>query len=177
MDKRYYTRLRSVYLPATCRLIFIAESPPASGKYFYDPSGKVTEPLFSAMMKHVLQFSPRTKTEGLELFKQSGYVLLDATYTPVNNGLSEKARDETIVRDYTRLTQHLLSLDADRQVPILLIKKNVRILLESRLLKDQFKVLNNGRIVPFPGYCDRNRQRFADEVERMFRNIGLRRKP
>lgn len=168
MDEHYYAKLRSVYLPATCRLIFIAESPPVSGKYFYDPAGKVTEPLFSAMMKHVFQFSPHTKTEGLELFKQSGYVLLDATYTPVNDAPSEKERDATIVRDYSNLTRHLLFLNADRKVPILLIKKNVCMLLESRLLRDRFKVINDGKIVPFPA-CGQQ-TRFAKVIESILRN-------
>lgn len=169
MDEVYYTRLRSAYLPTTCRLIFIAESPPTSGKYFYDPSGKVTEPLFSAMMKHVLRRLPDTKAEGLELFRQSGYILVDATYTPVNKGLSKKARDETITRDYSHLTQYLLRLSPDRQIPILLLKANVCRLLESRLLNDQFNVINNRKIVPFPAFGQQSK--FAQVIEGMLSNI------
>jgi hypothetical protein len=36
----------------------VLESPPKSGKYFYSPEGLVSEPLFSAMMKGVLEIKP-----------------------------------------------------------------------------------------------------------------------
>ncbi len=46
MDKEYYLKLRNKYLPESLKIIFILESPPASGKYFYNETGKTTEPLF-----------------------------------------------------------------------------------------------------------------------------------
>ena len=46
-------RLRRAYTPERLKLAIVAESPPASGKYFYDDKGKVSEPLFAALMQHV----------------------------------------------------------------------------------------------------------------------------
>jgi hypothetical protein len=65
-----------------------------SGKYFYDPEGLTTEPLFSAMMKEVLELSPQTKHEGLSEFAARDYPLLDATYTPVNIPGQQKRAEE-----------------------------------------------------------------------------------
>jgi len=31
--------------------VIIAELPPISGKYFYNPKGEISEPLFAALMK------------------------------------------------------------------------------------------------------------------------------
>jgi hypothetical protein len=50
-SKSRYHKLRKKYLPDRIKLIFLLESPPASGDYFYDPAGRTTEQLFSAMMK------------------------------------------------------------------------------------------------------------------------------
>ena len=78
-----YLDLRHHYEPRSVKLGVIAESPPASGLYFYDPTGALSEPLFAALMKQ-LRLSPTTKEEGLREFQRSGWVLVDATYEPVN---------------------------------------------------------------------------------------------
>ena len=68
-------------------------------------SGKTTEPLFSAFMKF-LSYSPSDKNDGLEHFKNEGYLLVDATYKQVNK-LKGKIRDYTILSDYNRLIDDL----------------------------------------------------------------------
>ena len=65
--------------------------PPASGKYFYDPTGAITEPLFSAFMRH-LRISPLTKERGLQELQRIGWMPVDATYEQVDK-LSALARD------------------------------------------------------------------------------------
>ena len=57
MNKDYYLRLRKRYLPSKLNLLFILESPPVSGKYFYDETGATTEPLFRGIMK-LLNYKP-----------------------------------------------------------------------------------------------------------------------
>jgi hypothetical protein len=74
-----YLRFRERYLPEQPKIIFVLESPPKSGKYFYNPDGLVSEPLFSAMMKDVLETKASSKDEGLRRFATNGYLLLDAT--------------------------------------------------------------------------------------------------
>jgi hypothetical protein len=89
-----YADLRGRYTPEHPKIIFVLESPPVSGKYFYDPDGFTTEPLFSGMMKDVLELSPKTKHEGLIGFTAHDYLLLDATYTPVNIPGNKNARNK-----------------------------------------------------------------------------------
>ncbi len=78
-----YLDLRHRYEPRRAKLVVIAESPPASGLYFFDPTGSPREPLFAALMKQ-LRLSPTSKEEGLREFQRNGWVLVDATYEPVN---------------------------------------------------------------------------------------------
>jgi len=145
-----YLSLRRRYEPEILSLIVVAESPPQSGKYFYKPDGEVSEPLFAALMK-ALGISPGTKPCGLHAFRQRGWILVDATYEPVN-GLYNAARDAILIRDYPLLRDDLARLTPDRSRPLILIKANVCRILEPRLTADGFTVLNSGRSIPFPSH-------------------------
>lgn len=152
VTKQYYLNLRNLHLPSQISTVFVLESPPVSGKYFYDESGKVTEPLFSAMMK-LLDYVPATKKDGLEYFSSTEHVLVDATYEPVNTdklNKNESERNGVILDSYTDLVNDLWSLGDAKEIGVVLIKANICRLLESRLKSDGFNVLNNGVILPFP---------------------------
>ena len=150
MNEQYYVNLRGQFRPSQTRLILVAESPPASGKYFYDPKGRITEPLFRALIRDVLGRNVSNKADGLSAFQEAGYILLDATYLPVNKGLSTQERDNAILAGYSRLTQEIVALSPAKTTPLFLIKTNVCRLLEPKLLRDGFIVKNNGVVVPFP---------------------------
>jgi hypothetical protein len=149
MNRQYYLRLREVYRPASIKVIFILESPPCSGKYFYDPNGKTGEPLFSAMMK-LLNAKPHTKAEGLKLFQEAGYILVDATYRPVNH-LIKSQKKEIILDDYRPLVDDLCDLTTLNNPKIILATANIFHLLEKKLLDDKFDVINNGEVIKYPG--------------------------
>lgn len=152
-DRASYLNLRQQYRPDKITLLIVAESPPASGKYFYDATGSVKEPLFSALM-HQLDISPSTKEIGLREFQRKGWILVDATYQPVNKLASDAScdRDEVIARDYPLLLDDLTGLAPDRSVPLILLKANVCRILEPLLLKDGFSVLNSGIAIYFPSH-------------------------
>ncbi len=150
MNRDFYLRLRNRYLPSKLNLIFILESPPVSGKYFYDESGKTTEPLFSAFMKFS-NYSPSDKTDGLEHFKNEGHFLVDATYKQVNK-LKGKIRDYTILSDYNRLIEDLENLSPKKNVPIILVKSNICRMFDERLTERGFNILNKGVVIPFPSH-------------------------
>ena len=136
--------------------------PPVSGQYFYDADGIRTEQLFSAFMHQLRllpgnkEFRPGNKQSGLRKFKEMGWLIVDATYEPVN-GLDDKIADYVIVRDYPLLRDDLDKLIPDRSTPIILVKKNVCDILEYRLLKDGFNVINRGIPIYFPGSGQQNR--------------------
>ena len=98
MNRDQYLAMRQDYVPDRLRLIFLCESPPQSGKYFYDVTGEVGEPLFRAMMLDVLKCKPDKKATGLTKFKAAGYFLLDSTYTPVDK-LMKAARKRIILKN------------------------------------------------------------------------------
>lgn len=168
-DREYYIRLRNQYLPKNLKVIFILESPPSSGKYFYDIKGSVLEPLFSYMMKCVINFNPINKKEGIRKFCEECYFLVDATYTPVDK-LTDTVADKIIIENYPKLVEDLRNIINRKKVKIILVKSNVCKLLEKRLLNDGFEVINNKKIIPFPShgwqkiFCKRIEQLLKKEV-------------
>lgn len=161
-DKNYYIALRSEYKPKSVTLVIVAESPPVSGLYFYDNTGTTSEPLFVALMKQ-LGFHANKKEDGLREFQRVGWILVDATYEPVN--APNANRDKIIKRDYPCLCKDLTQLSPCRSVPIILIKANVCRLLEPKLKACGFNVINNGRKVPFPA------QHHQKEFQSLFRDV------
>jgi hypothetical protein len=166
-DRDYYFSFRKKYEPEQLKLIVVAESPPVSGLYFYNPLGKITEPLFAAFMQHIA-FSPLNKEEGLVQFRLRGWLLIDATYEQVDKS---KGRDETIVRDYPLLCSDLTRLSPDKAVPLILIKANVCRLLGPRLSADGFKVANQGREVYFPSHG--NQPKFHRQFRAILNSTAL----
>ncbi|MBU1170881.1 MAG: hypothetical protein KKD44_15080 [Proteobacteria bacterium] len=129
MDKDNYLKLRNKYLPEALKLIFILESPPASGKYFYNETGKTTEPLFNEMMK-TFHYKPADKKDGLEFFKSQGFFLVDSTYKPVNK-MKGKEREATILSDFGNLVADLEAING-KQSPLVLVKANICRFLENQ---------------------------------------------
>jgi hypothetical protein len=164
-ERGHYLALRKKYEPKTPRLVIVAESPPTSGRYFYDATGAPTEPLFSAFMQR-LGVSGVTKEVGLDAFARRGWILVDATYQPIN-GMNEAARELVIARDYPLLRDDLAALLPDRSIPIILIKVNVGRILEPKLVDDGFDVINRGSPVYFPSSGQQNKfkQQFASIME------------
>ncbi len=164
MKKEYYLTLRNKYLPKCLKFVFILESPPASGKYFYDDQGSISEPLFSAMMK-LLNFKPRNKRDGLDYFANTGHFLVDATYESVNK-FSDTDRDKKILENYENLIADLENLSNPTQIEFILVKANVCRLLESRLSDKGFKVRNKGIVIPFPSTGQQSN--FSKEIKKIY---------
>jgi len=163
MDKNNYKKLRNKYLPEDLRVIFVLESPPASGRYFYNPNGTINEALFSAMMK-ILNFKPNNKLEGLKKFMNQGYFLVDATYRPVNR-MTNRDRNRKILNGLPKLREDLKGIIKDRKVKIILVKANVCRLLEKPLDAEFNNVVNKGVIIPFPG--SGHQKDFHDNIKKL----------
>jgi hypothetical protein len=170
-SEEYYKKLRKKYIPAHCRLIFLFESPPASGKYFYDDAGTVNEPLFKQMVKCFIPFNPVKKENGLKEFSRLGYLIIDATYKAVDK-LCKKGRKETILRDYPVLEVDLKKVIKENHTKIIIVGTGLREILEDKL-KENFYVINDGENVPFPLYGHQNE--FSEKIRFLFNihNINL----
>ena len=168
MKKAYYLSMRDKYLPMKLKTVFVFESPPVSGKYFYNEEGRVSEPLFSAMMK-LLNLEPTNKKGGLEQFATAGFFLIDATYTPVNH-LTNTERNAVISQCFVELASDIKKLAEISDIELILVKANVCRLLESRLLSLGFNVKNRGTIIPFPSSGQQTR--FFREARKVLAGIN-----
>jgi hypothetical protein len=154
-NKNYYIQLRDKYHPKNLKFIFLLESPPASGKYFYDEKGNTTEPLFSAIME-LLNYKPTDKKDGLKIFMSKGFLLVDATYKQVNK-LKGKERDNTILSDYNILVSDLENFCPVKNTPIMLVKANICRMLDEKLTTEGFNIINKGVVIPFPSHGQQKR--------------------
>lgn len=159
--KSYYLDLRKNYTPENIKLIFVFESPPESGSYFYDSTGPTSEPLFKELMK-LINVEATTKHEGLTAFMNRGLLLTDATFTPVNGISNNRLRDKTIMENFANLKQELLGLSPNQETPVVLAKVNVCDLLEKPLKQAGFNILNQGLRIPFPSTG--NQRRFHEAI-------------
>jgi hypothetical protein len=164
LDQEYYHNLRRGYQPEDLNLLIVAESPPASGLYFYNPDGKRSEPIFAAFMKQ-LGIVPLTKATGLEEMQRRGWLLIDAIYEPVDERFKgqDYERNEFLRTGYPLLKEDILSLNGDKRVPIVLIKSNICDVFERLLVADGFTVLNRGARIPLPMY------KYVPDFHRLFK--------
>ena len=152
-------------MPVHRGIVFVLESPPKSGLYFYNPDGRVSEPLFSAMMKDIIGLKPKSKDEGLREFASRGFLMIDATYTPVNHDhLSDRERSKRILDDLPVLVDELRQY-VGSGTGVVLVKANVCALLDPILTAHGFPILNRGRTIPFPSNGQQNR--FRDAVRQV----------
>ena len=171
LTKDDYLAFRRKFEPQPVRLVVVAESPPKNQTYLYNPAGRTNEWLFTALMKQLGQM-PKTKEEGLGELQRRGWVLVDATYEQVDwFGQQVNKRNAIIERDYPLLVAALEELSSDKSAAIILVKANVCKLLDWRLSKYGFNVLNKGISVPFPS---RGRQlRFQVQFALLLKTAGL----
>ena len=146
MRRSEYLFLRRKFEPPSVKLVIVAESPPSSGKYFYNPEGTASEPLAALMLQ--LRFAPTSKESGLRESSKKG---VGSGRRDVRAGERRRQGSRRVVtRDYHLLRDDLAAMLPDRSIPIALVKENICRLLERRLTKDGFNVLNRGHVIYFP---------------------------
>ncbi len=156
-----YLALRDRYLPEKIRTVFVLESPPSGPGFFYDPDGRITEPLFSAFME-ALGIKAQSKKEGLEIFHARGFFLIDPVYVPVNK-LPEKKAAQIIMRNFGRLSEELGRVAA-ANTPVVIVKTTVFRLLYGPLKNAGFAILNREPIA-FPSHG--RRKEFVRKIRKL----------
>src|SRR6266571_1388302 len=158
-----YAQARARYKPRTIRVLFVAESPPSSGGFFYFSKTIGKDHLFRETMKalslwplgHPLR-KGLDKTGLLEEFRSRGFFLIDTCERPVDK-LSRRARRMLIVQEASGLASRAKDLDP---VSIVIVKKTVyrpvRHTLERVGLGD--RILNDEPL-PFPSHGNQRRYR------------------
>lgn len=169
-DKAYYKNLIDAFRPDELHAVVIAESPPASGKFFYDPQGAAAEILFATLMLAFLDSEYPAKQTGLRAFQQAGYLLLDATYTPVNK-LPDERRKATILGDFPLLLSDLEGYGVNKKTPIILMKKNVCELLQPKFRTEGYNIIG---CVDYPYWqTEPNNHKVAKQIQAILKQENL----
>ncbi len=164
-----YRAAREEYKPERVRVLFIAESPPASGGFFYFPETVGKDHLFRETMKGLGLWpvgrrmgKGLDKTGLLRQFQSRGFFLVDTSLVPVDR-LSRRRRREMVAGSVSRLAEEARRLDPEH---ILIVKvsiyRQVRDTLDQAGLAD--RVLNREPL-PFPSHG--NQKKFRMELARL----------
>ena len=142
MDRRKQERLRRSFRPAALRLLFVGESPPASGRFFYQGDSG----LYRAMREAFQRIdSSITDANFLSRFQASGCYLIDLCPQPVDH-LAAKARLAACVTGEASLSRTLVKHHPPIIVTVLRsIESNVRRAATAADWKGSFLHL------PYPG--------------------------
>ena len=156
--------LRQSYRPARVRLLFVGESPPASGRFFYQKDSG----LYRAFRDLFAMADPAIHDGNfLERFQRSGCYLIDLCARPVNH-LESADRRAACVRGEKTLARSIRELRPERVVILLRsIQENVQRAATSA----GFALPIPG--VPYPGRWKRNRQEFAAILLPVLRDMRL----
>jgi hypothetical protein len=155
-------RMRRRYRPAAVRLLFIGESPPASGRFFYQRDCG----LYRAIRDAFRGIDASVTDEGfLTAFQSSGCYLIDTCIEPVDN-LDPKSRRAACAASEASLSRRIGSLQPASIVTLLRsIQDNVR---RAVALAGW-----NGPIleVPYPGRWARHREIFVEAMAPQLRGV------
>lgn len=167
-----FASARERYRPDAVRVLFIAESPPSSGGYFYFTTTVGKDHLFRETMK-ALQLWPmkRPMRKGLDKrplldeFQRMKYFLIDTCNRPVDK-LSHKLKTKHVARGASSLGSRIKNLDPKT---IIIVKKTVFRPVRDAMGKAGLgdRVLNE-KPIPFPSHG--NQRKYRATLRRLIHN-------
>ena len=174
------------YKPATIRLLFIAEAPPAFrfNRLFYFDNLRDGDTLFLEMMKTL--YGPAVgytqdgftagssaagirsrKSELLTRFMHEGYFLIDASEEPMPDGASSSQKLARLRASVPRLIARLKEFAVDKETPIVLIGGVTYSACAQSLSNAGFNVMNDAMIDhPARGGQRRFREKLRKTLQR-----------
>ena len=147
--------LRLSFLPEQVRMLFIGESPPASGRFFYSGNSG----LYRAVRDVFQTVDPSISDQTfLARFREYGCYLIDACPHPEDQ-LEPKARRAACIEGETSLSKTIRRLQPEMIVSLVrLIRENVERAIE--MAHWHGPVLH----LPYPGRWIRHREIFSAEL-------------
>ena len=143
--------VRRKHRPEQVRILFIGESPPASGRFFYERNSG----LYRAVRDAFQVIDPCLGDNNfLPAFQDAGCYLVDLCLTPVDH-LDRKSRLRMCVRSEASLGRRIQMLAPETIVTVV---RSIRPNLDAAIQRTDWK----GDIVdlPYPGRWVRNRKEF-----------------
>jgi hypothetical protein len=157
--------LRRRYRPAKLRLLFIGESPPASGRFFYQRDSG----LYRAMREAFRTIDPSINDESfLSVFQNSGCYLIDLCPHPVDD-LDPRLRRAACVASEASLCRAIKKLQPQAIATLL---RSIRDNVERAASRAGWQgPLTN---LPYPGRWSQHRQTFLDAVVPLLTRLSSR---
>jgi hypothetical protein len=152
---RQHERLRRRHRPKPVRLLFIGESPPASGRFFY----RADSGLFRAMREVFQTADPSIRDETfLEWFQASGCYLIDLCPEPVDR-LDAKSRREACQAAEASLSRAIARL---RPSTIASVVHSIEGNVKNAVSRAHW----DGTVIhlPYPGRWSRHKRAFVDAL-------------
>ena len=153
-----YKEAAEKFLPEKIKVLFIAESPPANGAFFFFKFSK-QEILLTTITTAILgdgkgYSRDDPKIEFLNILQERGYFLIDAVEYPINT-TRDRNRELIIKQETDNLIDRLKDLERQNKIDgntkIILIKKSVFNVLNNSLKQIGYNILNKVKI-DFPKY-------------------------
>jgi hypothetical protein len=147
--------LRRRYRPAQVRLLFVGESPPASGRFFYNRDSG----LYRAILQAFQQDDPSISTQTfLKVFQTTGCYLIDLCAEPVDR-MDTAARKQACRLGEPSLVRSLTELKP--QVIITVVRS-----IEANVIRAGRKAGWSGTFLhlPYPGRWVRSKAVFVEDL-------------
>jgi hypothetical protein len=147
---------RDQYRPNKVKLLWIAESPPTSGSYFYFPKTNGKDHLFRETMRAVGMWPSKVvmkkgvdKRPLLQSFRSKGFFLIDTCSHPVDK-LKDRERKRAILEGTSGVVELVSKLNPNG---IIIVKSNIYDPVKRALESSGFagKILNQ-KALPFPSH-------------------------
>jgi uracil DNA glycosylase superfamily protein len=157
-DLQFRKRLRRSFRPKRVRVLFVGESPPASGRFFYHADSGLYRAIREAFMK---AFPDLREADFLESFRGMGCYLVDLCERPVDR-LKTKARRAACLAGEPSLSRTLGNLRP--QVVIAVVRS-----IAENVTRSEHRAGWTGTHVelPYPGRWIRHRKAFVEELGRL----------
>jgi hypothetical protein len=152
-EHRAREALRAAHRPQTVRMLFVGESPPASGRFFYHRNSGLYRALRDAF--HVADESIGDKNF-LEVFQASGCYLIDACGQPVDR-MEPVARRAACLGGEALLSRRIRSLQPESIVTLV---SSIRENVERAALRASWT--GTMLTVPYPGRWIQHRKVFME---------------
>ncbi|HZY94439.1 MAG TPA: hypothetical protein VFE98_06195 [Candidatus Bathyarchaeia archaeon] len=158
-----YQFAREKYMPVKVRVLFVAESPPNSGSFFYFRRTNGRDNLFRETMRAlgfwkigVPMRKNMDKTGLLGKFRSRGFYLIDVCGTPVDK-LPAKLRSKRVEQGLEPLLEQVKRLGPSR---ILVVKVSIYYKVKAALAAAGFasRIVNRGPIL-FPSHGNQGKYR------------------
>ena len=160
--RRRREAIRRRFRPKSVRLLFIGESPPVSGRFFYQADSGLYRAVLAAFLAYDCSFDGG---DFLGKFQNAGCYLIDLCSEPVDQ-LASNERRAACRAGEAALTRTIARL---RPKSIVTVVRSIETNVERAIQPAQWP----GTLIrlPYPGRWSRHRTRFIEELARHLRHL------